>query len=87
MENSNIDNFINNIYSIAEDMRLANPEIRYGQAIWNAAEEMFKNVTDSDCIDVFQSLRASSYDPFYNDTRIPAFINAIRNILSGYENN
>lgn len=86
MENINTEAFINSIYSIAEDNRLSNPELRLGQAIWNAAEEMFKNVSDDDCTDVFQSLRGSSYDPFYNDVRIPAFINAIKNIIAGVDN-
>ena len=55
----------------AAQMIKVNTEIRYGQAIFNAAFEMFPNATDK--------LRNTKYDCYYHDERVTDFLTELIN--------
>lgn len=55
----------------AAQMIKANTEIRYGQAIFNAAFEMFPLATNK--------LRSTEYDCFYHDDRVTKFLTKLIN--------
>ena len=55
----------------AAKMIKANTEIRYGQAIFNAAYAMFPRATDE--------LRSTEYDCYYDDSRINDFLTKLIN--------
>lgn len=55
----------------AAKMIKANTEIRYGQAIFNAAYTMFPHATNK--------LRSTEYDCYYDDSRINDFLTKLIN--------
>lgn len=55
----------------AATMIKVNTEIRYGQAIFNAAFAMFPRATSK--------LRSTKYDCFYNDSKVNDFLNQLIN--------
>ena len=67
-----IDNLaVINIKKRAAQMIKVNTDIRYGQAIFNAAFEMFPNATNQ--------LRNTKYDCYYHDDRVIEFLNQLIN--------
>lgn len=56
----------------AAQMIKVNTEIRYGQAIFNAAYEMYPESTNR--------LRNTKYDCFYNDDRVNDFLTELINV-------
>ena len=55
----------------AAQMIKVNTDIRYGQAIFNAALEMFPNATNK--------LRNTKYDCYYDNSKILSFLNQLIN--------
>ena len=55
----------------AAKMIKANTEIRYGQAIFNAAYAMFPHATNK--------LRSTEYDCYYDDNKVTVFLNQLIN--------
>ena len=55
----------------AAKMIKTNTEIRYGQAIFNAAYAMFPRATDK--------LRSTEYDCYYDDSRVNDFLTKLIN--------
>lgn len=54
----------------ADKMIKINTEIRYGQAIFNAAYNKFPEATNK--------LRATEYDCFYDDNKVNIFLNQLK---------
>lgn len=61
------------ILDLAGQSLTVNSPIRYGQAVFNAAYQLYPWPTDQ--------LRATEYDPFYDDDRVDKFIDRLEVLL------
>lgn len=56
------------IYVLASEAQRNHPELRYGQAIFNAACKMTNKAN---------ALAGTDLDPFYNDSKVEAFLDVV----------
>lgn len=66
------------LINMAKRAREIYPEWRYGQAVFNTCHSLFPEIADS--------LRGTEYDPFYEDTRVEAFLQQVEEKLSASSN-
>jgi hypothetical protein len=54
--------------------------LRFGQSLWNAASDYFKDKKSVEDNNELEAIRGTNDDPFYNDAHIQAFLNKLQNI-------
>jgi hypothetical protein len=64
-------NLLNQVHTIAKFQRISHPEIREGQSLMNALADVN--------IDLYREITATEFDPYYLDSRIPAFYEKLTN--------
>jgi len=64
-------NLLNQVHTIAKFQRISHPEIREGQSLMNALNDVN--------VDLYREITATEFDPYYSDSRIPAFYEKLNN--------
>jgi hypothetical protein len=64
-------NLLNQVHTIAKFQRISHPEIREGQSLMNALADVN--------VDLYREITATEFDPYYLDSRIPAFYEKLTN--------
>lgn len=65
---------IGRVLGRARNMRTQEPDLRRGQAVFNAAAELFPGPT--------RLLAGTSVDPFYQDSKVPFFLTQLLDLLT-----
>ena len=65
--------FVDTLVADAARMVAQNPELRFGQAMWNIAHDKKP--------DVVRPLVGTEYDPFYDNSRVNDFIVKLRELI------
>jgi len=75
------DTALQKIFDLAEKARAADPNLRYGQAVWHAADVLYPFIVER----ITGEAGAAAVDPFYKDDSTGAFLALLLDEISRKE--